>query len=120
MRTRSKLTLGTAAALVALAGIGATQPSLTHRLGLLTEEAGAAPQPAAPQAMPVPVARVLKETLPVTLDYPARTEAIRNVTLQAKVPGYVKEQVAADGSDVNEGDLLYRIDPRDFQASLDQ
>src|SRR5262249_46807114 len=45
---------------------------------------------------------------------------IRNVTLQAKVPGYVKEQVAADGSDVKEGDLLYSIDPQDFEASLDQ
>ncbi len=70
--------------------------------------------------MPVPVARVVKRTLPLTLDYSARTESIRNVTLQAKVGGYVQAQPAPDGADVKAGDLLYRIDGRDYQAALDQ
>ncbi len=34
--------------------------------------------------------------------------------------GYLAERGAADGADVKQGDLLYRIDPRDYQAALDQ
>lgn len=82
-------------------------------------KAGAATPPAA-QAMPVPVTKVVKQTIPIYLEYSARTEAIRNVTLQAKVSGYLQEQGAADGSDVKAGDLLYRIDPRDYEVALDQ
>ena len=70
--------------------------------------------------MPVPVSQVVKMSIPVTLEYSARTESLQKVTLQSKVSGYLKEQVATDGSDVKAGDLLYRIDPRDFQAALDQ
>jgi membrane fusion protein, multidrug efflux system len=40
--------------------------------------------------------------------------------LQAKISGYVQQQHVPDGSDVKRGDLLYTIDPRDFQAALDQ
>jgi multidrug efflux system membrane fusion protein len=36
------------------------------------------------------------------------------------VSGYIDAQPAADGADVKNGDLLYKIDPRDLQAALDQ
>ena len=72
-----------------------------------------------PFAMPVPVAKVVKKTIAITLDYPGRTDAIQSVTLQAKVSGYVVEQAAPDGSEVKKGDVLYRIDPRDYQAAVD-
>ena len=70
--------------------------------------------------MPVPVAKVVKKTIPVYLDYSARTESIRAINLQAKVSGFVQEQPVTDGTDVKAGELLYRLDPRDFQAVLDQ
>lgn len=82
------------------------------------ETAGAAPNPAA-FAMPVPVASVVQRTIPIYLEYSARTEAIRSIALQAKVAGYVGQQHVADGTDVKKGELLYTIDPRDFQAALD-
>jgi multidrug efflux system membrane fusion protein len=82
--------------------------------------AGAATRPPAAFAMPVPVAKVVRKTIPIYLDYPARTEAIRNVTLEAKISGYIESQAAPDGADVKKGDLLYKIDPRDFQALLEQ
>ena len=82
--------------------------------------AGAATPNPAMMAMPVPVTKIIKKTLPIYLEYSARTESIGNVTLQAKVSGFLKEQLAPDGADVKQGDLLYKIDPRDFQASLDQ
>lgn len=89
-------------------------------IGLLSKPADAAVEPVPMQAMPVPVADVVKKTVPVYLDYAARTEAIRSIALQAKVSGYILDQPAADGADVKAGDLLYRIDPRDYQVVLDQ
>src|SRR5258708_35620652 len=81
--------------------------------------AGAAPSAAGPPAMPVPVVGIVKKTIPIYLQYSARTEAIRDVTLQAKVSGYVQEQAVPDGADVKAGDLLYKIDASDFQAALE-
>ena len=80
---------------------------------------GASQEKPAP-ALPVPVFAVVKKAVPVDLDYVAQAEAIRSVTLQAKVTGYLLTQGAADGANVRERDLLYRIDPRDYQAALDQ
>ncbi|GGH23401.1 hemolysin D [Alsobacter metallidurans] len=112
------LTLGVGVALAALAWY---TPPIRERLGLApaqpTTPAAAAPPPF---AMPAPVAELVTRTLPINLDYPARTEAFRTVALQAKVSGYVVEQRAHDGADVKAGDLLYRIDPRDYEAALDQ
>ena len=109
-----KFTLGLGAAFVAAAA--------WHELDRNAKElsAGAATPAPAMMAMPVPVTKIFKKTLPIYLDYAARTESIGNVALQAKVSGYLKEQPAPDGADVKQGDLLYKIDPRDFQASLDQ
>jgi membrane fusion protein, multidrug efflux system len=73
-----------------------------------------------PPGLPVPVVAVVKKAVPVYLDYVATAEAIRSVTLQAKVTGYLVTQGAADGADVKSGDLLYRLDPRDYQAAVDQ
>jgi multidrug efflux system membrane fusion protein len=70
-------------------------------------------------AMPVPVTKIVRKNIPIYLDYSARTEAIRNIALQAKIAGYVLQQHVADGADVKKGDLLYTIDPRDFLAVLD-
>lgn len=75
---------------------------------------------APPPAMPAPVALVVRKTMPVTLDYAARTESPQNVSLQARISGYLDKQLAADGADVKAGDLLYKIDARDYQAALDQ
>jgi multidrug efflux system membrane fusion protein len=113
----------TATALTLIAAAGAFawfrgDPALL--VGLLSKPADAAVEQAAMQAMPVPVTGVVKKTIPVYLDYAARTEAIRSVALQAKVSGYILDQPATDGADVRQGDLLYRIDPRDYQAVLAQ
>ena len=57
--------------------------------------AGAATPNPAMMAMPVPVTKIIKKTLPIYLEYSARTESIGNVTLQAKVSGFLKEQLRA-------------------------
>jgi membrane fusion protein, multidrug efflux system len=81
-----------------------------------TPAVGARPE----NALSVPVKTVVKKTVPTFLDYVGTTEAIRSVTLQAKVTGYLSRQAASDGADVKQGDLLYALDRRDYQAALDQ
>src|SRR5271155_919357 len=111
-----KLALGFVVAVVAT---GVLYTLDHHESGLAPSPAGAATPNPAMMAMPVPVTRVVRKTLPIYLEYSARTESIGNVALQAKVSGYLKEQLAPDGADVKQGDLLYKIDPRDLEASLD-
>ena len=79
-----------------------------------------APAVVSPPPLPVPVAAVDQRTVPIYLDFVATTEAIRNITLEAKVIGYLASQAVGDGADVPPGQLLYQIDPRDYQAALDQ
>ncbi|WEX74575.1 efflux RND transporter periplasmic adaptor subunit [Sinorhizobium numidicum] len=112
------LKLGFAAA-VAIVALAAAYSYTGGRFDLKGGDAGAAVA-SAPPAMPVPVATVVKKTIPIYLEYSARTESIRNVTLRAKVSGYIQSQEVPDGSDVRQGDLLYRIDARDYEAELDQ
>jgi membrane fusion protein, multidrug efflux system len=103
-------------------GAGATTALAAMLAFVLLGSSGgqSASQDKPPPALPVPVFAVVKKPVPVDLDYVAQAEAIRSVTLQAKVTGYLLTQGAADGANVKEGDLLYRIDPRDYQAALDQ
>jgi multidrug efflux system membrane fusion protein len=107
----SKVLLGGAAIIC----IGAAIAAYSVRTG---EVAAAAP--VGPPSMPVPVAAVVKRTIPVYLEYSARTESIREVSLQAKVAGYIQSQPTVDGADVKSDELLYKIDDRDYRAALDQ
>jgi multidrug efflux system membrane fusion protein len=110
----SATTAGFAVSAVAAAAVGIV---LLAGSGHGAPSAGAA-VPAA--AMPVPVVTAIRRTIPVYLDYIGTTEAIRTVTLQAQATGYLASRGAPDGADVRQGDLLYQIDPRDYQAALDQ
>jgi multidrug efflux system membrane fusion protein len=84
------------------------------------ETGHAADAPPPPSAIAVPVTPVVEQTIPVYLEYVGTTDAIRMVTLQAQVTGYLLKPLVADGSDVGAGQLLYQIDPRSYQAALDQ
>jgi len=111
----SRKTIGWGAAFAAAVGVVAFAAS-DHGSNASDGDAHGGAMP----PMEVSVSTVSKHTVPVYLDYVGTAEATRIVTLQAKVSGHLLEQVAKDGADVNEGDLLYRIDPRDYQAAVDQ
>jgi len=116
MRVRKIALLG----IVAL-GVGAAyyyRQDIPKLLAEVESQAGAPPPHAF--VMPVPVTSVVKRSVGIYLDYAARTESINDITLQARVAGYLQTQHVPDGSDVKEGDLLYTIDPRDYQAALDR
>jgi multidrug efflux system membrane fusion protein len=53
-------------------------------------------------------------------DFTGRIEASASVTLRARVSGYLTRVAFKDGADVKQGDLLFEIDPRPYQAALDQ
>jgi RND family efflux transporter MFP subunit len=53
-------------------------------------------------------------------DFTGRLEAIKSVDIRSRVSGYVQDTPFKEGDDVHEGDVLFQIDPRPFQADLNQ
>jgi membrane fusion protein, multidrug efflux system len=77
-------------------------------------------KPAQPPARPVTVAKVVTKDVPVYLDEIGTCAAYETVQVQAQVNGVIIARHFQDGSDVKKGDPLFTIDPRPFQAALDQ
>src|SRR5215475_11878313 len=73
-----------------------------------------------PPTRPVAVAKVATKDVPVYLDEIGTCAAYETVQVQAQVSGVIMARHFQDGSDVKKGDLLFTIDPRPFQAVLDQ
>jgi membrane fusion protein, multidrug efflux system len=69
---------------------------------------------------PVAVAKVVTKDVPVYLDEIGTGAAYETVQVQAQVSGQIIGRHFQDGADVKKGDLLFTIDPRPFQATLDQ
>jgi multidrug efflux system membrane fusion protein len=69
---------------------------------------------------PVTVAKVVTKDVPLYLDEIGTCAAYETVLVQAQVSGVIITRNFQDGSDVKKGDLLFTIDPRPFQAALDQ
>jgi multidrug efflux system membrane fusion protein len=75
---------------------------------------------AQPPARPAAVAKVITKDVPLYLDEIGTCAAYETVQLQAQVSGVIIGRHFQDGSDVKKGDLLFTIDPRPYQAALDQ
>jgi multidrug efflux system membrane fusion protein len=69
---------------------------------------------------PVTVAKVVTKDVPLYLDEIGTCAAYETVQVQAQISGVIIGRHFQDGSDVKKGDLLFTIDPRPFQAALDQ
>jgi RND family efflux transporter MFP subunit len=52
------------------------------------------------------------------VDFPGRTEAVNSVEVRARVTGYLDKVHFQEGADVKQGDLLFEIDPRTYQAEF--
>src|SRR5205809_5011823 len=77
-------------------------------------------KPAQPPARPALVAKVVAKDVPVYLDEIGTCAAYETVQVQAQVSGQIIARHFQDGADVKKGDLLFTIDPRPFQAALQQ
>src|SRR6266513_1087893 len=74
---------------------------------------------AQPAVRPVLVAKVITKDVPLYLDEIGTCAAYETVQVQAQVSGQIIARNFQDGADVKKGDLLFTIDPRPFQATLD-
>jgi membrane fusion protein, multidrug efflux system len=76
--------------------------------------------PKGPLAVPVSVALVLQETVPVRLQGIGNVEAHATVSVKARVDGQIVAVNFQEGQPVKKGAVLFRIDPRPYQAALRQ
>ncbi|HEY0661263.1 MAG TPA: efflux RND transporter periplasmic adaptor subunit [Lysobacter sp.] len=85
---------------------------------------GGTPEPGAGAAgMPPPVVSVeeVRATeVPNLVELPGRVEAVRSAQVRARADGIVERQLYVEGTDVAAGTPLFKIDPRDLQARLQQ
>src|SRR5436189_1278932 len=75
---------------------------------------------AQPPVRPVLVAKVITKDVPLYLDEIGTCAAYETVQVQAQVSGQIIARNFQDGADVKKGDLLFTIDPRPYQAALEQ
>lgn len=76
-----------------------------------------APPTAAPQ---VEVVQVQQKDVPIFGEWIGTLDGLVNADVRAQVTGYLMRQGYQEGAFVNKGQLLFQIDPRPFQAALDQ
>jgi multidrug efflux system membrane fusion protein len=70
--------------------------------------------------VPVLVAKVIRKTVAQRLHAIGRVEAYSTVEIKSQISGQVMQVHFKEGQDVNKGDLLFTIDPRPFEAALNQ
>jgi RND family efflux transporter MFP subunit len=79
------------------------------------------PKAASPVPSPeVEVASVVQKDVPIYSEWVATLDGYVNAQIQPQVTGYVIRQTYKEGSFVRKGQILFQIDPRPFQALLDQ
>ena len=74
----------------------------------------------APPPPEVLVTTVTPRDVPVVHEAVATLEGFITANINAQVQGYIISRDYKEGSVVKKGDLLFQIDPRPFQATLDQ
>lgn len=74
----------------------------------------------APPAVPVGVATAEQKVVPVQVSAVGNVQAVTMVGVKSQVAGQVMQVHFAEGREVKRGDLLFTIDPRPFEATLQQ
>jgi len=87
---------------------------------LFDTAASATPQAAPPPAVPVSTAAAQRRDVPVYLTGLGTVQALNTVTVKSRVDGELQTVSYQEGQHVNAGQVLAQIDPRPFQAALDQ
>jgi len=101
--------------------IGATLGVIV--IALLVAVGGSRGKDSAPSSPPLPgveVAEVEQQDVPIHSEWIGTLDGMVNAEIRAQVAGYLRTQRYTEGSFVRKGQLLFEIDPRPFQAALDQ
>jgi len=77
-------------------------------------------QKPAPPPPVVEVMEVIQRDIPIQHEWVGTTDGMVNATIRAQVTGYLIRQNYKEGDLVKKGQVLFEIDPRPFQAALDQ
>jgi membrane fusion protein (multidrug efflux system) len=89
-------------------------------LVMLTTLRGDRTAKAAPAPLEVEVITVEEQSVPIYTEWVGTTDGMVNADIKAQVTGYLLRQDYKEGSLVKKGQLLFEIDPRPFQAVVDQ
>ena len=93
---------------------------LVCALATLVASCGEAQKPTAPPPPAVTVAAPVKRAVSDFDEYVGRFTAVNSVEVRARVSGYLEGVHFKDGQIIKQGDLLFTIDKRPFQNTLDQ
>ena len=110
MNSKHRIQIGAAAAVLVIVAI--------VLIAISRETSTAATAPSPPPE--VRVAVVEQRDLPVRHEWIGTLNGLVNAAINAEVTGYLLRQDYAEGSFVHKGQLLFEIDPRPFQAAVDQ
>ena len=105
-----------AVAFLVLAGLGA----VAYQTLLVPARSQTAPAPRAAPSVPVVVATVTRQTMPVRIDTIGTVQTIAMVTIKSRIDGYIDQVLIQDGQFVKAGDVMFRLDSRTAQAQVEQ
>ncbi|RAR51353.1 membrane fusion protein (multidrug efflux system) [Paraburkholderia unamae] len=92
--------------------------TLATCLGLGACDKAKAPETALPVANVDVMAVALRE-VPVVFDYVGQTESSQQVEIRSRVSGFLEKRVYQEGTMVRQGDVMFVMDRKPFQAALD-
>jgi membrane fusion protein, multidrug efflux system len=87
---------------------------------LILLSSGCKKKPAPSPPPEVQIITLAPTNVPIFEEWIGTLDGFVNAQIRAQVTGYLLVQNYAEGGEVNKGDLLFEIDPRPFQAALDQ
>ncbi|CDH45506.1 efflux RND transporter periplasmic adaptor subunit [Candidatus Contendibacter odensensis] len=87
--------------------------------GLISPVALAQTPPSTRPPTPITVVEIKPENTPATFEFTGKTASSRQVEINARVEGYLDKIAYVEGSLVKTGQLLFQLDPKPFQAALD-
>ena len=116
---RSKTFNIACASLVAAAAIGAGA-YVVHRPDSTTDHATAAEAKTTAPVVPVTAAKVLQHDVPIVLEGLGTVTPINTATIRTQVQGTLDSVDFVEGKQVKRGDVLAKIDPRVYEAQVDQ
>jgi len=88
--------------------------------GLLWGCSSKPPTAAPPQPLPVTVVQLEPTDVPLTGEWVGTLDGYVNAQIQPQASGYLIKQTYREGAQVAKGQVLFEIDPRPFQAALEQ
>ena len=81
---------------------------------------GPSPKPSAPSSQEVEVGLPVTQQIVDYEDFTGRTEAMKSIDVRARVTGYLEKVNFREGFEVKDGETLFVIDPRTYQADCDR